>query len=79
MRVRMITRYAGPGGVWQPGAVVDLGAAEADTLIASGYAEAEAEVKAKVKAEAEVETAEAPAAPEKAVSRRGRAKKGSGR
>lgn len=75
MRVRMITRYAGPGGVWQPGAVVDLPEGHAVDLVAGGYAEAEA----KVKAEAEVETAEAPAALEKAVSRRGRAKKGSGR
>lgn len=63
MRVRMITRYAGPIGVYQPGAVVSLGAAEAEALIAGGFAES-AEP-----APVEVATVKAPA---RAVSKRGR-------
>lgn len=38
MLVKLVTRYAGPGGNFEPGAVVSLGLAEAQMLIAGGYA-----------------------------------------
>ncbi len=40
MRVRMKTQYAGPGGSAGPGSTIDLEDAEANGLIAGGYAEA---------------------------------------
>ena len=72
MRVRMVTRYAGPDGVWQPGAVVDLPEGQAMELVAGGYAEAAEKA---AKAPAPVETTEGRKAPERAVSKRGRAKR----
>lgn len=38
MRVRLKTLLAGPGGVAQPGTVIDLPQADAVTLLASGSA-----------------------------------------
>ena len=40
MKVRMRTIYAGPAGTARPGAVIELELAEAEALIASGYASA---------------------------------------
>jgi len=39
--VRMITLMAGPGGIFQPGQVVNLPAKAAQALVAGGYATAE--------------------------------------
>lgn len=39
MRICMNTIAAGPTGVWLPGAILDLPAAQAEELIALGYAE----------------------------------------
>ena len=39
MRVRMKTLLAGPFGIRQPGEVHDVGAKEAEALVAGGYAE----------------------------------------
>jgi hypothetical protein len=55
MKIRLITRYAGPQGNWGPGQVADFPKADAEALIADGYAAA---VKA---GEAQVETAQSPA------------------
>jgi len=55
MKIRMITRYAGPLGSWGPGEVADVPSAEAEGLLAAGAAVA---VRA---GEAPVETAQAPA------------------
>jgi len=80
MRVRMKTQYAGPGGSAGPGVTIDLEEAEANGLIAGGYAEAvpaAPELAPEPAAAPEaapvpaIETATAPA-PETAQSPRGR-------
>lgn len=39
MKIRMLTLLAGPGGVRQPNTVHEVPTAEAEALIAGGYAE----------------------------------------
>lgn len=39
MKIKMLTLLAGPAGVRQPGSVHDVPTAEAEALIAGGYAE----------------------------------------
>lgn len=69
MRVRMLTLSAGPAGVVQPGAVVEVSDEEGRALIAGRYAEL---VEVPIKAAVPVETATLEGAPEAAVARRGR-------
>jgi hypothetical protein len=69
MKIRLITRYAGPQGNWGPGQVADFPKADAEALIAGGYAAA---VKA---GEAHVETAQAPAGAGQAEKAQGPAAK----
>jgi len=38
MKIRLLTRMAGPAGVWQPGAVIDVGLEMARPLIEAGFA-----------------------------------------
>lgn len=38
MRVRLLTRYAGPAGCHQAGDVIDVSAVDASALIDGGYA-----------------------------------------
>lgn len=37
--IRMLAMAAGPDGIWQAGAIVDVPAAQADAFIAGRYAE----------------------------------------
>jgi hypothetical protein len=41
MRVRLKTLYAGPAGIYQPGAVVPFQDSEAEALVSAGYASRE--------------------------------------
>jgi hypothetical protein len=54
MKIKLITLYAGPFGVIQPGEVADLPQAEAQALIAGGYAKPVAEKAVAAAAEAAV-------------------------
>lgn len=38
MKIRMVTLAAGPGGIYAPGAIVDLDEAIAAAMVAGGYA-----------------------------------------
>ena len=80
MRVKMKTIYAGPSGSAPPGKVIDLPDAEANALVAGGYATpVEAPAPAAVPPvapEAPVETATEPAAQETATAPRQKAGKG---
>jgi hypothetical protein len=62
VKVRMITKAAGPFGVYGPGQVVEVETETAEAWIEAGFAEPAGT--------AEPETAEAPAAPERAVARK---------
>lgn len=50
MRVRLKTLYAGPTGIFQPGALVTFTDSEANDLIAGGYASPEFPTKPRVEA-----------------------------
>lgn len=81
MRVKLITRMAGPGGVAHPGQIINVDDAIAAALVAGGYAEVEAKAKAEAEVEAPppepgaVEVATV-SPPERAVSVRRRRKDG---
>jgi hypothetical protein len=70
MKIRMLTRAAGPSGVWEPGQVVDVDDTAARDLIERGFAEL---ARKKVRETATKET------PEKAVSPSGTRKRQSRR
>lgn len=38
MKVKMVTRAAGPGGVWEPGSVVEVDSDVAKELVQRGFA-----------------------------------------
>ena len=65
MKIQLKAQYAGPRGVFAPGAVIDVPEAEANALIGGGYAVAVQEAApapVAVLVPVAVETAEAPAA-----------------
>ncbi len=69
VRVQLLTLLAGPDGVFPPGSVVEVSAEMAEGLIAGGYAVV---LGSQERAPAEIETTQAPEAPERAVTERGR-------
>ncbi len=77
MRIKLRTIYAGPLGTFQPGAVVDFPEAQAEALVAGGYATPVVEPAPSAPtppkpAAGEPELAVLPPTPEKAVAPRGR-------
>lgn len=75
MKIKMLTLSAGPGGVLTPGSITEMPTAQAQNMIAGGYAvEVEVKKAAPVKPEAEIETAEAVPAPERAMVSAGKGK-----
>jgi len=73
MRVRTLTLRAGPDGIVQPGSVLEVSEAEAHALVARGYAEL---IGPEPREAPPIETAQAPPAPERAVTERGRRRRG---
>lgn len=67
MRIRMLTRAAGPSGNYAPGDLADFPDAVAQELLDGGYAERVEKPRAEAPAVAQAEVAEAPDEAERAV------------